>query len=358
MLHWSGTKSSKRGHSHHTSGHALLLALAAVLICAVSFFIFTTNAHAAVNVSAVATPSTTQAGGHPDLQATIDFTSDPSSDSVKDIKLLLARGLVANPLGPATCSRADFDADTCPADSEVGTTTVSATATILALPVDTDSPGTVYNIETQADDTARLGIWVRPTVPSLPKMKLEQPAKLRPDNFMIESTINNVPNAVDSVVGEIPLVIKKIVMTLKGELPNGKSFLRSPTSCSEAVSSVRITSYASPEYGPESNLSYTPTGCDNLPFTPSVEGSVGAPGKTAEGTSPPVTNTIVSPNGDADIRDAVVTLPTDLGANPAVLGRVCSLSTFNARQCAESSIVGSATADSPLLPSCRSLLSR
>src|SRR5829696_2307880 len=89
-------------------------------------------ASAVFSVSSVtATPSTTQAGGHPDLSITTNFSGDntqiggpgatnPVADSPSIYEVHLGPGLFGNPLAAPTCPLADFQADTCSSDTRVG----------------------------------------------------------------------------------------------------------------------------------------------------------------------------------------------------------------------------------------------
>src|SRR5690349_10505786 len=74
------------------------------------------SASASVSITSFkVTPSTTQAGAHPDLTIDTGFSLDPTSDDVKSVGVLLPQGLVGDPNAADRCSAAMFAADTCPA---------------------------------------------------------------------------------------------------------------------------------------------------------------------------------------------------------------------------------------------------
>ena len=78
-----------------------------------------TPAHAALNVSAFSlTPSTTKAGGHPDL--TVSESFDPPTSDVKQIVLHLPAGLTANARAAPFCRRSRLVDDLCPLQTKVG----------------------------------------------------------------------------------------------------------------------------------------------------------------------------------------------------------------------------------------------
>jgi hypothetical protein len=75
-----------------------------------------------------AIPTNTQAGGHPDLGITFSLANRDIQNSVnpcacedaKDVTVHLPAGFIGNPHATPRCSIADFSADTCPIDSQVG----------------------------------------------------------------------------------------------------------------------------------------------------------------------------------------------------------------------------------------------
>jgi hypothetical protein len=73
-----------------------------------------------------AVPSTTQAGGHPDIAVRFGLSSrevDPnpcSCNDAKDVDVHLPPGLIGNPHATPQCTLAAFAAEQCPIDSQVG----------------------------------------------------------------------------------------------------------------------------------------------------------------------------------------------------------------------------------------------
>ena len=59
------------------------------------------------------TPSTTQAGGHPNLTVQIDRTGADNED-IRDLYLDLPPGLIGNTTAVGACTDAQFNSDTCP----------------------------------------------------------------------------------------------------------------------------------------------------------------------------------------------------------------------------------------------------
>src|SRR5690349_7803891 len=97
-------------------------------------------AGASVTVSGLTvTPTTTAAGAHPDVTVSETFSYSDSSDSVKKTVLHMPAGLLGNPQATALCPQADFQAASCPDNTQVGEVSVGAAIGGVLPPV--NSPG-------------------------------------------------------------------------------------------------------------------------------------------------------------------------------------------------------------------------
>jgi hypothetical protein len=124
--------------------------------------------------------STNQAGAHPDFTATLELKTDPASAPdatgqrapyalVKDIKVELPPGLLANLNAVQTCSAVQFVAGAigqgCPFGSQVGVAVIHAG---LGFPLTVS----IFNLETAGEDeVARLGFFAY-TVPAIVRLRL------------------------------------------------------------------------------------------------------------------------------------------------------------------------------------------
>ncbi|HEV7460816.1 MAG TPA: hypothetical protein VGN78_09790 [Solirubrobacteraceae bacterium] len=290
------------------------------------------------------TPSSTQAGGHPNLVVDTSLASNPDTDDIKSLNVILPQGLVGDPRSAGRCSQSSFGADACPADSKVGVSTV--TATVLGSSM--DSPGEVYSLAPLGAEPARLGIIVRPTLLGSPLQKifLQSPVTTGPEtNFGLSTTFDNLPRQVSG----IDIRTDRLKLTLFGQVAHGP-FISNPTSCRPAIANTTITSYDAAGSSSASG-GFVPTGCDQLAFAPQLQGSI----VTTPGATPSkpvgVQTTIVLPAGQANLRTAVVRLPKTLSPSLNVLNKACSLAQqASAAGCPDSSRVGSARTVSPLLP--------
>ena len=289
-------------------------------------------------------PSSPQGGGHPDVTITQSFSYSSSSDSVKDAFVRLPPGLLGNPQAAGFCSQQQFSADTCPADSTVGS--VQVTAHTLLLPfVPLTNNGAVYNLTPTGDEPARVGVVVDAAL-GLSKIFLQSPVYIRPgpDGYGLESTFADQPRNAG-----VDIQIDKIALTFNGKASKGPC-MRMPTSCSQGTAVSRANSWDAPAVSSQKTFSMTPTGCGSLPFGASAEGSMGAPGITKLADFPPVSTTLKFDPEGAALKRAEVILPLALGPNLAGAQRACSRPLADASNCPESSRVGTAIIDSPLQP--------
>ena len=163
-----------------------------------------------------------------------------------------------------------------------------------------------------------------------------------PDGYGLESTFADQPRTAG-----VPVQITKVALTFNARGSKG-AFMRMPTSCAQGNSVSRANSWDAPTAFSQKEFKMTPTGCDSLGFSPTAEGSMGAPGVTSEHEFPPVSTTLKFDPEEAALRRAEVILP--LALQPSLPGaqRACSREASNASNCPESSHVGTATIDSPL----------
>ena len=81
----------------------------ALALGAAAAAIFPGAASAAVSVTSFSvTPSTTQAGGHPNLVVDTSLASNPDTDDVKSLNVVLPQGLVGDPGSAGRCSQSAF----------------------------------------------------------------------------------------------------------------------------------------------------------------------------------------------------------------------------------------------------------
>jgi hypothetical protein len=310
-------------------------------------------AQAAAGVSSVAaTPSSTQAGAHADFTIDMAFGAD---DDVRNLVIHLPKGFVGNPQAVGLCTQAQFNADACPARSQVGTTTVTATVTpneLLAPAKQTQQvSGRVYNLQPLAGEPARLGVLLPPAA-ALGGLVTTQPVRMQSvvsvrsnGDYGLDSTLANLPRTIDTNIGTLVSHIDRIQLSLRGRVAGASlPFLTNPTTCGAATTKVDTTTYGGATASSAS--SYTPTGCDAVPYAPKISATLDGAGPRQH----PTVTTVVSQDADeATTQKVVATLPLGIAPDLAALSISCASADFDAGTCADNTKVGSATAVTPLL---------
>jgi hypothetical protein len=312
-------------------------------------------ASAALGISTfTVTPSSTQAAGHPNL--TLDTVFSGQTDNLKNLTVHLPPGLVGNPNAATKCTQAQFNADTCPGTSVVGTVTNNVTATALGLlPITQDITDNVYDVAPSAGEPARLGIWVHP--PNIEgalidKVKLPVAVSVRPNDFGLDTSISNIPNTLNStLLGSIPVTINSISLTLNG-IASGGNFVTLPSSCAPATTQIDVSSYGGAAASKQSTFS--PTGCPGaVPFHPTMHVALET---TRADTPSGYTVTLGVPANNSTVKRAQVVLPvgTVLSPKAADGATACTdaqlgVGSSTPGACPDSSQIGTTTIVTPLL---------
>jgi hypothetical protein len=326
--------------------------LIGVLIAAVALVALPASAQAiSFSPSPTVTPGSTQAGAHSDVHIHMDFTGG----QVKDLTVGLPPGLIGNPNATPKCSVAELNGDNCPANTVVGSVTANATVTLLQLPplpplqIPVTVNGTLYNLDPQPGEPARFGIVLRPLSipplpPILPNIILQSGVHLRPD-FGLDTVINNIPNSTSG----LSTTINSQDITLFGIAPGtGKPFMRNPTSCGSHTTNFAATPYSGASA--TASATFATTNCGALDFSPTFTADIGGPGQTTNGVPTTASTAILQDNDEAGLLDAVVKIPSDLNPNATLFfGPHCDQASFMGSACPANTVVGLATAASPLL---------
>jgi hypothetical protein len=327
-------------------------------IAVAALFALPASAQALSLSGLVAEPASTQAGAHSDLHLHMDF----SGGQVKDLTIGLPPGMIGNPNAADVCTVDQLNADTCPETSRVGHVSANATLTVVVLPVPVTVNGDLYNITPHPGEPARFGIVLRPVdsllcpplpqvlcdalPPVVPNVVLQSGVELRPD-FGLNTVINDIPNQTSG----LPTTINSQDITLFGTAPGtGKPFMRNPTSCGTNTTNFSAVPHPGGGGNATGQASFTTTNCGALDFSPAFTAEVGGTGQTTNGVGTTASTAILQDEDEAGLHDAVVTVPPDLNPNATIFfGAHCSQTDFLASACPSSTVVGFATAASPLL---------
>ncbi len=272
---------------------------------------------------------------------TLTFSRQDGDQEFSSITATLPPGLLAAVGTVPLCSNSDASAGTCSSASQIGTATVGSGAgsqpLFLSGPVYLTGPynGGAYGLATVVPAVA--GPY------NLGTVVVRQALDIDPTDAHVTAVSDPFPTILDGV----PLRIKTINLTL-----NRPNFIVNPTSCSPMAITATITSV-----GGASAAVSTPFqvgSCLSLPFAPSLGIKLSGKGQTTSGRHPTLTATLRQDSGQANIGSARVTLPLSLALDPKNSSVVCPYATAQAVHggavgCPANTIIGTATADTPLL---------
>jgi hypothetical protein len=323
-----------------------------------------------------------QAGEHANLNVRLEFprTADNVADgSLRDVKVDLPVGLLGNPTVAPTC---DFDhlapggsaVPDCPIASQIGIANVTTDPAIGRDQVG-DIRAPIYNMRRPFDAP---GLFAFNYLGAIVKVV----PRVRPDDYSIGSDTLGISQAappfyVDVTLWGVPADPshdKDRADERAGifDVPSPdtrKAFLSNPTSCSGKAAAFNVFadtwqspgSFVSASFDRDrSGTPFVFTGCDRVPFTPSVNVQplshvADAPSGLAFDVDVPQSD---SPDGiaTAHLRKAVVTFPEGTSVSPssaAGLGACAPsevrLGTNDDVTCPNSSKIGTVQIDTPVL---------
>lgn len=298
----------------------------------------------------------TQAGGHPyDVTTSFTFTTDSNAkieQNVKDIQVDLPPGLVGDPSATPKCTFHEIDNNQCPANAQVGT---------LVLDIPSAFTAKVYNMVPPAGEPAQFAASVL-TANAVIDISVRTGG-----DYGLTATLANIPSALP-IYGST-LTFFGIPADQNGGGAPRKPFMTLPTACAgPQTTTLRVDTWQDPgNYHSASFLSHDNSnnpigvsGCDNVPFNPSL--TVQPDATAADSPAGFSVDLNIPQNGDPDgiataqLKDAVVTLPAGVSLNPAAADglQACSqpqigLDNASEPTCPDASKIGQAEIDSPLI---------
>ncbi len=317
------------------------------------------NAGAAVLISSMtAAPDSAQAGAHSNFHVNLTFGN---GEHPRNLTLHLPAGLIGDPSAATPCAIADFQAGSCTAASAVGTSSITATANGF-IPVSTSDSDNVFLLAHDPSQTALLGIELNPTGSGLLTSPIFKTSEVRVRDTTdsgLDSVLTDLPNSAPLLGGitTADVVLNTLSLTLNASASHG-SFETNPTSCGVDTTTVDVTSYEDP--APVSrSASFTTTGCDHVPFTPSLTVT---PDTTRPNANAGFSVKLSVPGGDtagvrqSHVSSTVVKLPVGVGLNPGLAGALTActdgefgLGSHAPSMCPSTSQIGTVALDTPVV---------
>jgi hypothetical protein len=235
---------------------------------------------------------------------------------------------------PSYSGRAEQESPSCPVASQVGTASTAAGAGSRPL----HTPGRVYLAGPYKGAPVSLVV----VVPAVSGPYDLGAVAVRAAVYVDRRTaqITTVSDPLPEVLGGIPLRLRSILVNL-----DRSGFARNPTNCNP----FSIDGALLGDEGTMATTSafYQVANCAVLPFGPKL-------GITLRGSSkrrghPAVRAVLTAGPGQAGLANTTVSMPRSMLLDNAHIGNVCTNAQFAANACPADSVIGSATAETPLL---------
>ena len=294
-----------------------------------------------------------QAGGFSPF--TMTMSRKDGEQHLQAIELKMPPGLLGTLAGVERCLEPQADEGTCGPNSQIGETTVSVGVggdpfTVTGGKVYLTGPYNGASFGLSIVNPAKAGPF------DLENTKVHHPAcdclvvraKIEVNPYTSALTItsdNSGPYKIPTSLEGIPLQIQHVNVNI-----NRPGFTFNPTNCSKLEISGNLTST---EGGDQAlTVPFQATNCAVLAFKPKLEASTSGKSSRLDGTSLNVKLGYPVGPYDTNIARVKVELPRQLPSRLPTLQKACLASVFetNAAACPAASIIGHATATSPIVP--------
>ncbi|HEY5193364.1 MAG TPA: hypothetical protein VIJ39_05765 [Solirubrobacteraceae bacterium] len=284
-----------------------------------------------------------QAGGFSPF--TMTMSRPDGSQNLQAVTLKMPLGLLGTLAKVKLCGEAQANAGTCGPESLIGHTTVSVGVG--------GDPYTVTGGEvfiTEGYEGAPYGLSIVNPAKAGPfdLGKVIVRAKIEVDQLTAALTIttdNTGPYKIPTILDGIPLQIQHVEVSV-----DRPDFTFNPTNCSPLQ--VGGSLYSSEGSSTAVKVPFQITNCAVLAFKPKLTAKTA--GKTSRRAGASLSVKLTYPAGpyDANIAKVKVDLPKQLPSRLTTLQKACTAATFEANPaaCPSASIVGHATATTPVLP--------
>jgi hypothetical protein len=296
--------------------------------------------------------NSTQAGAFSPF--TVHIARADGQQELKAVNVTLPKGVTGKLAGIPYCPESAIAAASassgvaqlagysCPAASEVGTTTTAAGSgsgpikiagkAFLAGPYK-GAPLSLVSITPGVAGPYDIGTVV-----------VRVALNVNPETAQINAVSDPIPN----VFGGVKLDIRSIDFNI-----DRSQFMLNPTNCASQASSGTLSGGGSDPANPAAFSSYpfsdpySVTGCESLKFKPKLH--VRLKGGTKRNQNPQLRAILEARSGDANVSRTALTMPHSLFLDQSHIGTVCTRPQLASQTCPAASIYGQAEAVTPLL---------
>jgi hypothetical protein len=294
--------------------------------------------------------TTDQAGGYTDFSLLLQRADD--QQRVSTLQFKTPEGLLGMISKVPLCDEADANAGTCPAASQIGHTVVTAGPGPypLVVPQPGQPPAPIYLTGGYDGAPYGLSIVVPLVVGPFTLQTQVVRARIAVDPHTAQLTI--MTNPLPSIIDGIPTDLRTINAVI-----DRPGFMFNPTNCSPQSFAGTATSTEGTAAPISSHFQVG--SCQSLKFAPDFK--VSTSGKTSKANGASLDAKIIYPttplgsnqaSSQANIASVKVDLPKQLPSRLTTLQKACTAAQFesNPAGCPSASLVGHATAITPVLP--------
>lgn len=275
-----------------------------------------------------------QAGAFAPFSAT--FARPDGDRFLQKVAVGLPPGLVARIKGVARCSDAQIAAESCPESSRIGTASTQAGPG----PAPYGLSGPVYLTNAYGGGQFGFVTIIRALAGpyDLGNVVVRQSVRIDPEDARVTVTSDPLPQIKEGVQ------LRLRALTFAVDRPG---FARNPTSCGTKQVGADL---GSPDGATARRTApVTFTGCERERFAPALKLAFTSRREMRKGGHPGVQATVVQGDGQAGIRSTSVALPKSVALAAANAKGLCETEAALQDRCPAASIVGSATATTPIL---------
>jgi hypothetical protein len=282
------------------------------------------------------------AGGSSPFTMTLSRPSGQQDFS--GLTVALPEGLLARIGSVPQCPEAQAAAGTCSSASQIGKTTIASGAgtSPLSVPQVGKAPTAVYLAGPYKGAPFSLSIVVPAQAGPYDLGTVVVRAALFVDPIDAHATVISDP--LPTILAGVPLDVQKINVVI-----DRPGFMVSPTSCAPTSVKATVTSSQGTVATPSSRFQVGE--CASLGLKPKIAIAVTGKGQTTDGKHPGVAATLTQPAGGANLQKVAVSLPLSLALDPDNAQALCEFADGSKVEptCPKASIVGQATARTPIL---------
>ncbi len=271
---------------------------------------------------------------------TLRITRQDGEPNLSKIQATLPQGLLAKLAGVPLCGEAQATTGNCPAASQVGKVTVGAGSgpTPLYVPEAGKAPTAAYLAGPYKGAPYSLVVKVPAQAGpfDLGTVAVRNALNIDPTTTQVTASSDPLPQ----ILQGIPIAYRDVRVEV-----NRPEFTINPTSCKALAVTSTLTSSTGQSATPSSP--FQASACGELGFGPSLK--ISLKGKMKRTGNPALTAVLKAPKGDANLAKTTVILPKSEFIDNEHINNPCTRVQFNANACPASSILGTATATSPLI---------